>query len=130
MHHDYSFIPDKITVTAATRKTSLIDGLDSAKRKEYPLVTGCLDYFRDALLGVAHVSFKGNEKHNPGQPTHWARGKSTDEADACARHLVERGDMDPLTELPVEVQAAWRALALAQKALEERYNITPPRGCK
>ena len=110
-------------------KESLLDGMGSAERKLYPITTGCLDYFRDALLMVAHVSYVGNEQHNPGQPLHWARGKSTDEPDAMGRHLVERGGIDPKNKLYYSAQAAWRALALCQKELEDTLGIKPPRGC-
>jgi len=55
-------------------------------RKEYPLFSGLLKYFPDALMEVAHTSWIGNEQHNPGLPLHWDRTKSTDEADALMRH--------------------------------------------
>ena len=67
---------------------------DKQASKEVPLVRGLLDYFPDALAAVAHVSFVGNEQHNPGQPLHWAKHKSTDEADALVRHLIERGKLE------------------------------------
>src|SRR5258708_31376733 len=60
----------------------------------YPITTGLLDYFPDACALVAEVSFLGNQKHNPGEPLHWARGKSMDHADCIARHLIERGGFD------------------------------------
>ena len=116
-------------ITAPPRK-SLLDGMDSVERKRYPVTTGCFDYFRDALFAVAHVSYCGNQKHNPGEPLHWARGKSADEEDAMGRHLLEREDIDPLTEEVVAANNAWRALAYLQKVLEKKYNIKPPRGCK
>lgn len=116
-------------VGPAPKKKSLLDGMTSEQRKEYPLTTGCLDYFRDALLYVSHVSFKGNQKHNPGEEIiHWARGKSTDEPDAMARHLVNRDDLDG--DLLEAGEMAWRACAYLQKLLETKYNIEPPRGCK
>jgi hypothetical protein len=31
-----------------------------------------LDYFPDALAAVAQISYQGNQKHNPGEPLHWA----------------------------------------------------------
>lgn len=99
----------------------------SAERKEIPLMTGLLDYFPDALAAVARVSYKGNQKHNPGQPTHWSRGKSADHGDCILRHLMDRGSTDEDGELH-EVHLAWRALALAQEALEARYNLPPSRG--
>lgn len=109
---------------------SLLDGMTSEERKQYPVTTGVFDYFRDALFAVAHVSYCGNQKHNPGEPLHWARGKSMDEEDAMGRHLLERHQIDPLTEETVAAQLAWRALANLQKLLEQKYNIQAPPGCK
>ena len=43
------------------------------ERKTYPIATGVLDYFPDAIAAVAYLSFRGNQQHNPGQPLHWAR---------------------------------------------------------
>ena len=110
-------------------KQSLLDGMTSAQRKEYPITTGCLDYFRDALLYISHVSYKGNQKHNPGEPLHWARSKSTDEPDALGRHLVAREIVDDNGLLEAG-EMAWRALALLQKLLETKHNIKPPPGAK
>ena len=90
---------------------------EAEKRKTYPLVSGCLDYFPDALMEVAHVSFIGNEQHNPGQPLHWDRSKSTDEADALGRHLKDRGKLDT-DGCRHTAKVAWRALAMLQKELE------------
>ena len=92
---------------------------NSSERKQIPLTTGVLDYFPAALAEVAKVSVAGNEKHNPGEPLHWSRGKSTDQADCIARHLMERGGIDPETGLRYSAQLAWRALALLQIELEE-----------
>lgn len=86
---------------------------DSAERKTYPLMSGLFDYFPSALIRVARHSHEGNQKHNPGQPTHWARGKSDDHLDAAMRHLVER-DL---------VGAAWRVLAALQ--LQEEAEGAP-----
>ena len=67
---------------------------DAKERKTYPVGTGVADYFPDALIAVAHVSFVGNEQHNPGTPLHWDRSKSGDESDALMRHFLERGTLD------------------------------------
>ena len=90
---------------------------DSDDRKGLPLASGCLDYFPAALAEVARLSKYGNDKHNPGEELHHARGKSTDHADCIMRHLVERGVMDP-TGFSHTVMVAWRALALLQEELE------------
>jgi hypothetical protein len=86
---------------------------DSAERKMYPVFSGVLQYFPAAIAALANHSYLGNEKHNPGQPLHWARGKSDDHLDAAGRHLTER-DLRGL---------AWRALAALQ--LEEEAKGAP-----
>ncbi len=103
--------------------------IDSEERKEIPLASGCLDYFPDALCAVAMLSHTGNSKHNPGQPLHWSRGKSTDEADCLLRHFVERGTVDT-DGIRHSVKVAWRALALLQKELEEAYGLPISRGSR
>ncbi len=100
----------------------------SSERKNIPLATGVLDYFPAALAAVAEVSKVGNDKHNPGEPLHWARGKSMDQADCVARHLIERGGVDPDTGLRHTAQLAWRALALLQIELEEAGEAPLARG--
>ena len=93
--------------------------LTAAERKTYPLATGLIDYFPDALMEVAHVSYVGNEQHNPGSPLHWDRSKSTDESDALMRHFAQRGTMDTDGMLH-SAKVAWIALAMLQKELEAR----------
>jgi len=100
----------------------------SEQRKMYPIATGLLDYFPDACAAVAEVSFKGNQKHNPGEPMHHARGKSSDHADCIARHLVERGGFDG--GIRHSAALAWRALALLQEELEREFGLALPRGAK
>jgi hypothetical protein len=70
-----------------------------------------------AIAVIANVSHVGNAQHNPGQPMHWARGKSTDHADCIVRHLIERGTIDT-DGLRHSAKVAWRALALLQEELE------------
>jgi len=91
---------------------------DSTERKQVPLATGVFDYFPSALIEVAKVSWHGNQKHNPGQPLHWSRGKSADHADTIQRHFAERGTTDPEDGLRHSAKLAWRALALLQLELE------------
>lgn len=90
---------------------------DAADRKATPIASGVLDYFPDALAEVARVSRVGNEQHNPGEPLHWAKEKSTDEADALLRHLVDRGKMDS-DGTRHSAKVAWRALALLQREMD------------
>lgn len=97
---------------------------DPKWRKERPVFSGVMMYFPDALREVAHCSYMGNEQHHPGQPLHWDRSKSTDEADACVRHLMESGTVDT-DGVRHSAKAAWRALALLQKEIEtERALMT------
>lgn len=90
---------------------------DSKQRKQTPITTGVLDYFPKAIAAVARVSFKGNEKHNPGEPLHWAREKSIDHADCIGRHLMERGTLDTDGERH-SAHLAWRALAMLEVEIE------------
>lgn len=91
--------------------------VDSDARKEIPVATGVVDYFPDALVAVAVVSRKGNDKHNPGEPLHWARGKGGNNSDELMRHFVERGKLDD-DGCRHSAKAAWRALALLQLEIE------------
>lgn len=92
---------------------------ESAKRKATPICTGVLDYFPDALAAVARVSKAGNDKHNPGQPLHWSRGKSNDHADCVVRHLATRDQIDVTDGETHLAHAAWRVLALLQLQQEK-----------
>jgi hypothetical protein len=102
---------------------------DSAARKAVPLARGCMFYFPDALAAVAELSQKGNDKHNPGQPLHWSREKSNDHADCIARHLIDAGKdgaaIDAEDGVLHAVKVAWRALALAQLAIEAQRKTAP-----
>lgn len=92
-------------------------------RKNMPIASGVLDYFPLALAAVAQVSKIGNDQHNPGQPLHWARGKSMDHADCIIRHLVDRGTVDIDGGLH-SAKVAWRALALLQEECEDALVAT------
>ena len=97
---------------------------DSNQRKEIPMLSGCVKYFPAALAGVANLSKLGNDKHNPGEPLHHARGKSMDHGDCIIRHLVDVEDLLAAVKRGNEVdkaailleasQLAWRALAYSQ----------------
>lgn len=116
-------------------------GTDSNARKKIPLWSGCIAYFVAALAGVARHSMRGNDKHNPGQPLHHARGKSMDHADCIERHLADIGDIEAVLKrikkwepesyaktvntLLEEADAlSWRSLALSQQ-LYETYGGAP-----
>ena len=102
---------------------------DSSERKDVPIYSGVMRYFPDALAEVARLSKLGNDKHNPGEPLHWARSKSTDELDCLVRHLVEAGTKDT-DGLFHDVKIAWRALANLQKLLERERGLAISPGSK
>lgn len=108
---------------APTRATLIPD--DAKARKTFPIASGFLDYFPDAVAAVANLSHVGNEQHNPGQPLHWARGKSGDEGDTLMRHFLQRGTVDK-DGIRHSVKVAWRALALLQKEIEAEQAIQEP----
>jgi hypothetical protein len=93
---------------------------DYKERKGIPIITGCFDYFPDALAAVARLSKKANEKHNPGEPLHWSKNKSNDHADCLGRHLADRGTFDEDMQESHTVHVAWRALALLQTEIEQK----------
>jgi hypothetical protein len=93
-------------------------------RKQFPVATGVLAYFPDAIKYVAQVSKAGNDQHHPNTPLHWDKSKSTDEADALVRHLIDHLsgqeiDTDGVLHLG---KTAWRALALLQRYLETKQT--------
>ena len=84
-------------------------------RKTFPVYSGFVKYFPDAMAKIAHISWLGNEQHHPGTPLHWDRSKSADESDAMMRHLIDytkSGDIEELTKV------VWRAMAWLQKVAE------------
>ncbi len=90
---------------------------DSKARKDVPLYSGLLKYFPDALCAVAELSRVGNEQHNPGQPMHWSREKSSDHGDCIVRHQADAGTFDT-DRVRHSTKVAWRALAQLQLELE------------
>ena len=92
----------------------------SKERKETPVFSGVLQYFPDAINAVARQSWAGNEKHNPGEPLHWAREKSSDHMDCAIRHMMTPNEIDPETGGTHLVAAAWRILAALQLQQEAR----------
>jgi len=118
---------------------------NSAERKEVPVFSGVLKYAPAAIAGVARVSKAGNDKHNPGEPLHHARGKSTDHSDCIVRHAMDVADIEAAIErrgvpysdgcdegnaackaaiLNEVSQLTWRALMWSQE-LHEKYGGAP-----
>lgn len=122
-------VPEECGACAkAELKQTLPEG--SKDRKGIPLATGCFYYFPAALAYVAKISKAGNDKHNPGQPMHHARGKSSDHADCILRHQVDAGKVDPEDNLRHSGKVAWRALAQLQEELEAAGEAPLARGAK
>ncbi len=120
----YDTIQCIVSADPSVVKTVEKPSTEAADRKATPICTGVLDYFPDALMEVARVSKKGNDQHNPGEPLHWAKHKSTDHADALLRHLKDRGLWDTDGQRH-SAKVAWRALALLQTELEEKIISDP-----
>lgn len=98
--------------------TNILKNRTSEERKKFAISRGVLGYFPDAIAALAYCSYINNEKHNPGEELHWARGKSDDHADCLIRHHMEHGTLDPDDNIPMSVKALWRAAALCQLDLE------------
>jgi hypothetical protein len=118
---------------------------DYAARKDLPLYTYLTQYHPDAIIELVKVSVAGNIQHNPGEPMHWARGKSMDQLNTAVRHVMDHGmgsvydDSEPseVTERigPVMhlAKAAWRLMAEMQLLCEARdrgEDITDPKFCR
>lgn len=93
---------------------------DAKERKQLQLYTFMFKYFPDAWLEVVRVAHLGNEQHNPGEPLHWARGKSTDQMNAAFNHIFDYGlgvkkDSSGSYHLS---NAIWRLMAQLQLDLE------------
>lgn len=96
--------------------------LSHKERKECAVSRGFFAYFADAIALVARHSVRMNEKHNPGQPVHWSRDKSSDHEDCIARHsLAVSINPDAMDDgQPEIVCRAWRAMAALQEWAERQ----------
>lgn len=90
------------------------------------MCTGALDYFPRAFAYLSRISVLGNDKHNPGEPLHWAEGKSMDHPDCIMRHLAERGEFDTDDGALHAGKLFWRAGALLETVLREREAAGEP----
>jgi len=88
-------------------------------RKAMPIYSGVLTYFPDALKEVSKCSLAGQKQHNQGDKLYWDKNKSTDNADALVRHLIDHNknpiDDDGILHL---AKVAWRSLATLQIYLD------------
>lgn len=99
--------------------------MNAEERKARPIATGVLAYFPLAIAEVAHLSKVGNDQHNPGQPLHWAKEKSTDHDDALCRHETDRlsGIVRDTDGERHRAKVAWRALAALEIELEAEQSV-------
>ena len=63
---------------------------DYSARKAIPLFDFLCER-RLAIREIVKVAVAGNEQHNPGEPLHWAREKSTDQLNTAMRHMLDHG---------------------------------------
>lgn len=97
---------------------------DAKERKATPIFSGVVKYFPLALAEVARVSKAGNDQHNPGEPLHWDKSKSTDHLDCIMRHIADAGTMDSDGQRH-SAKVAWRALAALEMELSNaNHNCT------
>ena len=97
---------------------------DAKARKDIPIFTGFVKYFPDAIAAVAQLSFIANEQHNPGEPLHWSKDKSSDHLDAQMRHIVDSTETDRDADGILHLtKNAWRALAELQTLADDGVNI-------
>jgi hypothetical protein len=80
-------------------------------------IASLFEYFPDALLEVARVSYWGSKQHHPDKPVHWDRSKSGDHVNSLLRHFLERGKYDA-DNMRHSAKLAWRSLAMLQLELE------------
>lgn len=97
---------------------------DSIAREAFPIFSYTFTYFPDAYLAEVTAAVAGNDQHNPGEPLHWAREKSTDHMNKAFRHVWDYGtgvkkDTDGCWHL---AKAIWRLKAQLQLDIEaERF---------
>lgn len=93
---------------------------EGAARKAIPVYTGFIKYFPRAILAVAELSRIANDQHNPGQPVHWSKGKSTAHLDSALRHVIDDvlGVAVDTDNVRHKTKVAWRAMADLEIAIE------------
>jgi hypothetical protein len=100
-----------------------LGSLTGAERKECAMSRGNFAYFPDAMAALARHSVRANEKHNPGEPAHWSRGKSADHEDCILRHSAAIAvNPDAMEDGAYEmISRLWRAAAAAQLWIEAKH---------
>lgn len=95
---------------------------DSKKRLEYPIFTGVLMYFADAMAAMARHSLMSFKQHNPNGKIGWDPTKSVGTLDQAIRHAMEAQIFHDagLREKSLEEAAAfqWRATEMNQRLIK------------
>lgn len=111
---------------------------DYDARKALPLFDFYTKYFPLAQIELVKVAVAGNDQHNPGEPLHWARGKSMDQLNTALRHMLDHGmgevfdpgDADRGHRVMHLAKAAWRLMAeiqlLCEAAEPAPVEVAPP----
>lgn len=121
--YDYTFNPTQEEMYSAVEDINRNKELPI--RKDYPIFSGALSYFPKALKYISYISKVSNDKHNPNEPLHWARDKSSDHLDAGLRHLADHSieDFDKDDGLRHLGKSAWRLLAELELVLEKENKL-------
>ena len=101
------------------------------ERKALPLYDYMFGYFPDAWLAEVAVAVAGNAQHNPGEPLHWAREKSTDQLNTAFRHMFDhaKGNVKDIDGCYHLAKSIWRLKAELQLTIErERAAPDKPAG--
>lgn len=115
---------DELRAERNPPKRVLVLPTEAKERNAYPMFDGLFGYFPNALAAIARLSFIANEQHNPGEPMHWAVGKSPDHANKIMKHMLDHGHMDT-DGTRHSTKVGWRALALLE---DELVAAGAPRG--
>jgi hypothetical protein len=127
-------LPGRETATGERGAAPRLFKATAAERKLMPVVDGFMSYFPDAIAAGSHVSYVGNQQHNPGEPwkpgepLHWAQEKSNDHLNCIGRHLAQIGTLD-VDGVPHSWKLFWRAAAHLQMELQAE-GAPVPRGAK
>jgi len=137
----FQYFPKALAAVNAQNEPSygdFLDTLESIRNKDVRML--CAEFLelcgvkapgwgwhdlRESLYEIAQLSWIGNEQHNPGEPLHWARGKSMDQEDCFVRHYLDAGknfDLIDIDGVKHITKAKWRLLAIIELELERQIN--------
>lgn len=96
---------------------------DDRQRKMIRAFQGFVQYFPDAIALVALLSKMANDQHNPGEPMHWAKDKSSEELDSLMNHLMDiasKGELSRDSDNVLDaIKVAWRGMANLQRLVDK-----------